>query len=852
MAQTQKKSHAEIQASLARIEAKGVRNTQAALKHMSEMAKRASVCPPDCPLRTLRRRPRDEALPDVEDLPEVDQKDIARHLYQPIRSWQTRLLIVERGELGSELSGRLVTVDLIFAAGAVIHETQEHVRFTAVSYTWGSPHFTRFIRLNGHLYSITNNLWALLQRHRETHQSLTIWVDAICINQHDLLEKAVQVANMLTIYRKAQHVVVSLGEHGRYTSLAMDYLAGYRYTRDSDVRQHDEVCQPVVPYLLEGLDDLCRRPWLRRIWVKREVWIAGLATAYCGTSSLLFSAFRQNLEDISNDLATNEHNSRSFWIESSVPRNVAVPAICSLRQTQFRPDPLQPAEDHARRSYIGCDSDDIVTLLNESTRCESTDVRDRIYALLGMSTVAHRARDPLNAPDQPNNNQTAPVLFVDYTRPVKTVFEDLARYILERETVVSSVLALDAKFGHCGGLELPSWLPDWRYGAFNTPYLRLERQIQKLCAHDSLPGMKWACKAPALVEPGVLGLSGFYAGSLVSDLSFTRDEWVACAARHSQLASADVSAHDLRAWAAVHKVLIQQSQEEVLRLKERLESHGWAELYQLEDERLIVTGKDVDIRRRERQIATLRMDESFSTVKHKTKYMGFHGLPLTPLPRESVNTSHVFSDLRTSDEIRRDNQGQRVEQHVTHSRRLDVETEPTCNTDTESETSGCSEPNLFHVPDVSSILDQPAYKVREEMKSMNVAGRRRDSYASSFMGINSRSSTSSNYQGKRFVAGADFCESTTLLAAVSELAVPDSAIVGDIVVVVEGCLLPLVLRPVSGSAATFTFIGLALLTDELYAYRGDTYLPEATMYERWLLEIRFRRQNGDLESFRVV
>jgi hypothetical protein len=54
--------------------------------------------------------------------------------------------------------------------------------------------------MNEIAFPITENLYAFLQRFRSTEATSYIWIDALCINQLDLLEKAVQVSNMLTIY----------------------------------------------------------------------------------------------------------------------------------------------------------------------------------------------------------------------------------------------------------------------------------------------------------------------------------------------------------------------------------------------------------------------------------------------------------------------------------------------------------------------------------------------------------------------------------------------------------------------------------------------------------------------------
>lgn len=49
---------------------------------------------------------------------------------------------------------------------------------------------------------------------------LEFWIDAICINQNDLNERAQQVNMMYNIYHQAEEVVVWLGRHDESTHLA--------------------------------------------------------------------------------------------------------------------------------------------------------------------------------------------------------------------------------------------------------------------------------------------------------------------------------------------------------------------------------------------------------------------------------------------------------------------------------------------------------------------------------------------------------------------------------------------------------------------------------------------------------
>jgi len=89
----------------------------------------------------------------------------------------------------------------------------EKPTYTALSYTWGSPNKTRTIKVDGRKIENRDNLYNALQHIRNPKQPITLWVDAISINQNDVNEKNQQVPLMAFIYSRSVEVVVWLGSH---------------------------------------------------------------------------------------------------------------------------------------------------------------------------------------------------------------------------------------------------------------------------------------------------------------------------------------------------------------------------------------------------------------------------------------------------------------------------------------------------------------------------------------------------------------------------------------------------------------------------------------------------------------
>jgi hypothetical protein len=81
-----------------------------------------------------------------------------------------------------------------------------------ISYVWGDPKDTLPIFLDGHIFNVTTNLESALRHLRWKDAVQTFWIDAICINQSDNLERSQQVSLMGNIYSLVQQTVIYLGE----------------------------------------------------------------------------------------------------------------------------------------------------------------------------------------------------------------------------------------------------------------------------------------------------------------------------------------------------------------------------------------------------------------------------------------------------------------------------------------------------------------------------------------------------------------------------------------------------------------------------------------------------------------
>ncbi|ORX96638.1 heterokaryon incompatibility protein-domain-containing protein, partial [Clohesyomyces aquaticus] len=138
---------------------------------------------------------------------------------------------------------------------------QDNPQFTALSYTWGESKKTHIIHVRGFEIPVTSNLCQALVRLRKPDRSITLWVDALCINQDHLEERNDQVKQMPKIYSAAQEVVAWLGESTKESDAAMRLVTLppkilERYSQSITQREMNDL--------------LCRAYWTR-VWVIQEL-----------------------------------------------------------------------------------------------------------------------------------------------------------------------------------------------------------------------------------------------------------------------------------------------------------------------------------------------------------------------------------------------------------------------------------------------------------------------------------------------------------------------------------------------------------------------------------------------------
>lgn len=187
--------------------------------------------------------------------------------YRPLRSGPNniRLLQILPGKGNSEIFCQVFQYTLRIEKAFGLYE--------ALSYVWGDSTDPQQVWVKNaedehyRIFSVTRNLYAALRRLRDPDLPRTIWIDAVCINQDDLEERASQVQIMARIYAYAVSVTVWLGEEADDSSKVLALLrrivAGdLKYSYDWRAAA-ESILSPAAGAIVALLD----RSWFRRAWV---------------------------------------------------------------------------------------------------------------------------------------------------------------------------------------------------------------------------------------------------------------------------------------------------------------------------------------------------------------------------------------------------------------------------------------------------------------------------------------------------------------------------------------------------------------------------------------------------------
>lgn len=299
----------------------------------------------------------------VQDLPEHESP------WPPItRKWEIRILDLLPGRLDDPIACQTRLVLLT-----------DKPHYEAVSYVWGSRDVLDIVKISGFEVQVTTNLSVILRQFRYPDRKRTLWIDQLCINQDDNLEKTNQVALMGDIYRSCTECQIWLGkveDLGLSIKDAENAFAGVRAMANPS-----ECPESNLPSMFiddEGKSRAKRafgsiftyfgNPWWSRVWTVQELILPSEVTMNCGNLKI-------DLKEVKL-AATNYRDGKipNPWLQTQYDHSVNeldefTGVVTGLEYAQDGEDPLG--------------------ILWRFCYRQAWDSRDMIYSLIGLFPLSY-------------------------------------------------------------------------------------------------------------------------------------------------------------------------------------------------------------------------------------------------------------------------------------------------------------------------------------------------------------------------------------------------------------------------------------------------------------------------------
>ncbi|KAI0530169.1 heterokaryon incompatibility protein-domain-containing protein [Xylaria digitata] len=318
-------------------------------------------------------------------------------------------------------------------------------KYEALSYVWGSPTVTKPIYVNGDSLQVTVNLHSALRHLRRVNEPRILWVDAVCIDQSDLDERAHQVSLMGDIYRSTERVIVWLGESDSWTERTFRLLKTIAEAAE-DASTTTECRSPEVSRKFDleviqayYIDKVLRNDWFRRSWTVQEILLAPEGLVVCGWDSISWNAFSQAI------MYASQKDTMGPMARHLGPSQREFDRIYILQEaSEFL---TQPHEAHQQ----------LLELLIRFRARHATNTRDKIYAFLGLVSNVEKLG-----------------IEVDYRISVGELYRTVAKELILQSRSLNLLRFLPSRSEeNCNrnpdgtslrlydGSALPSWVPSW-------------------------------------------------------------------------------------------------------------------------------------------------------------------------------------------------------------------------------------------------------------------------------------------------------------------------------------------------------------------------------------------------------
>ena len=278
--------------------------------------------------------------------------------------------------------------------------------YDALSYEWGIGTDTSFaIILNGVEISVRENLWRAMRTLSNDQNAQPIWIDALCINQEDSIERSSQVSQMGRIYQRASCVVAWLGaeedaDTGAVTATQQAiqlvellygsskstryyyrpeaaYWRPYQYAHSARTPGGNNVPVTYRAIGWAGLLTLCQKSYWTRLWILQELVLAARIVIRTYRSQLHWVSLEHIHDQITNAKQVSGNNQRLNYY-AQVTRSEKM--VIELSSTV----PFKILQQRDARRTFGYQSYTLFELVQMHKSAQCADTQDKVFGLIGL------------------------------------------------------------------------------------------------------------------------------------------------------------------------------------------------------------------------------------------------------------------------------------------------------------------------------------------------------------------------------------------------------------------------------------------------------------------------------------
>ena len=369
---------------------------------------------------------------------ERETNGVQAYKYRQLKEGEIRLLVIKHS---SRMLPSVIEASMIHVTLEEVLDDGTDIEFEAISYRWGSANRIDSILIDGGDFRVTESAFNVLMARRSMFKDRTLWIDAICINQSDGMEKTRQIQMMGKIYSGAYRVV-AIPNCGWQARLAAQTLIELRViSQISGIDVNDLGLK--YKRRRSAVVSLLTSEYFSRAWIIQELALGKVVELYMGGMYMPFHHYM----GIVDHLVLPTRMRRLTETDSRFETNrIPDVRISNAIVISFMKYAIRASADEMTLEAVS---------LIAALYFDATDPRDTIFSVLGL------------VKDDSENQLLKP----DYTKSVEQVFEDLAEYMFVRSPQPSILLLALAGVGYPQSRRpLPSWVPDLAQERVNDPF----------------------------------------------------------------------------------------------------------------------------------------------------------------------------------------------------------------------------------------------------------------------------------------------------------------------------------------------------------------------------------------------